>query len=257
MIIIMREFDSSPGRTILIPVIIGIIITASVVSGAYFISTYTPTNPPTGTTTSTSTTTEPTETTTTTTMPVGTYGELAADFINSRRDDIVFFWHYNNSFVNQNLSAYYDEQHSGAYVDGLYMLNTNLTPMVRLLFHPYHDNIRGEGEITQLEWEMLSGLLVDDGIKLMPNSESTQELWPPDYMVEVCFLDGTSFHLSYFRSTGLVFIAEGTWSGFNEYGWAMSSFDDDSIRWLDEDGHLQAYLTALFDTVTTNVDYPE
>jgi hypothetical protein len=257
----MREYDSSPGRTILLPVLIGVIITASVVSGAYYFANM-PTIPTTSTTTSptTSMTTSPTSTTTepttTTSVPVKTYGALAADYLDSRRDDVVFFWHYNNSFVNQNLSAYYDSQHTGAYVDGLYMLN-EIEPMVRLLFHPYHENIRGEGNISQLEWETLGGQLIDDGIRQMPNSDTTADLWPPDYMVEVCFEDGTSFHISYLKSAGLVYVANGTWSGFDEYGWAMSTFDYENGWWLQEAGHLQAYLTTLFDTITTHVSYPE
>ena len=262
----MREYDTSTGRTVFVPILIGIIITASVVSGAFFFANYNPTTGTTSTTTTTTggstSTTEPTSTITTnpTTPTVKTYGVLAAEYINSRRSDIVFFFHYNCTFVNQNLSSYYDSIHSGAYVDGLYMLNENESPFIRVLFHPYSANLKGEGNITQLQWESLSGMLVDDGIAKMPNAishpDDPYQNFPPRYMVVVCFLDGTSFNLFFDGVSETVFIANGTWSGFNEYGWAITSYSGTG-QWLIEDGHLTAYLESLYDIVTESVTYPE
>jgi hypothetical protein len=262
----MREYDTGTGRTIFVPILIGIIITASVVSGALFFANYNPTTGTTSTTTTTTggstQTTGPTSTTTIPTTPtVKTYGQLAAEYINSRRSDIEFFFHFNCSFVNQNLSSYYNSIHPGAYVDGLYMLNVNESPFIRVLFAPYYDNIKGEENITQLQWETLSGMLVDDGIANMPNAIShpsdPYENFPPEYMTVVCFVDGSAFNLFFDEASGTVYIANGTWSGFNEYGWAMTSYDYSNGQWLIEDGHLNTYLESLYDIVTENVAYPE
>ena len=63
--------------------------------------------------------------------------------------------------------------------------------------------------------------------------------------------------ISFLKSANMVYVANGTWSGFDENGWAMTNFDYENGWWLQEDGYLAAYLTSLYDTVTTHVSYPE
>ncbi|MGY5852506.1 MAG: hypothetical protein RTU92_02955, partial [Candidatus Thorarchaeota archaeon] len=127
----MKEYDSGFSRTILMPVTVAVILTVAIFSGAVFLTSLpTTTEPPTTTIPTTTTTTLPTTPTTTTTTPVGTYGALAADYITSRQNDIDFFWACNNTFVNGDLSSFYDGQHSGAYVDSVRMTNGVSTPSI-------------------------------------------------------------------------------------------------------------------------------
>jgi hypothetical protein len=192
---------------------------------------------------------------------VGTYGALAADYINGRQNDIVFFWTCNNTFVNGDLSSFYDGQHSGAYVDAIRMTEGTHTPSIVVLFAPWSSYTYGNGTISQIELAALRATLVDDGIRLMANAEThpedPYENYPPTFSIDIYFTDNTFFDLVYSSVDNLVSIRNGTWTGnIGSNGYPQISGFSDTIYWLEEGGYLSDFISDFYEAITTNVSYP-
>lgn len=212
-----------------------------------------PVNP----TTTPTTTTPPT---TTTTSPGGGYGALATRYLNNMRDNVVFMWTRNNSFVNGDLTAYYQQQSSEAYVDGVYMIQNESGHFIDIFFAPYSANITGSGELTETQWNSMSGALIDNGIALMADATShpIEPQYMPAFYIDIYFDDLTFFHLQYTSQDGLIQMINGTWTGgFTEYGWP----DQDPLNytegdWVLEGGYLDYPLGIMYDTITETVSYP-
>jgi hypothetical protein len=241
----VREYDSGIGKTVLAPVIIAVLIVAGFGVTLFW--------PPGGNGTTTTTTT------TTTNGGGDGYGPLAATFLNSKREDVVFFWMCNSSFVNDDLSSFYDQQHAGAFVDGVQMWRNDTDYCrIEVLFRSAE---RGSGEVGPTTWFSLSGSLIDDGIGQMDDALSHPEDWwntgPPDFFVEVYFEDLTMFYMGYTSSNGLVYICNGTWAGYyTPWGWPEPG-DYYEGHWLTEGGHLQTPISMFYSTITNTVSYPE
>ena len=170
----------------------------------------------------------------------------------------IFFWIYNCSFVNEDLSGYYDAQHSGAFVDGVIMWkNSTEFCLVEVLFAPWESDTIGTGEITNSTFNTLSGALVDDAIGNMPDAtESGWGEFPIDFVIDVFFQDGTFFCLMFWTDTGLCNIYNGTWDGFTEYGWPNITNYFEGY-YLQENGLLDAPKAQFFSAITGAVSYPE
>ncbi len=239
----MRNYDTGISNKVLASVIVAVIITTGVFIAA--------TNLPDG---------GGTNTTTTPTNPVGGLGARAALYLNSMRDNVVYYWMCNSTFVNLNLSEYYDGVHPGAFVDGVYMTDNVTGGEITVLFSPYDLNIRGEGSLTETEWNSLSGLLIDDGIGQMVEAVSHPndwpDTWPVDFYMTVYFNDNTCFLVGYTSSDGLVYIVNGTWSGIINDRLSPPILSYDAGHWLVEGGHFQVPLQNLYTAITTKVSYP-
>jgi hypothetical protein len=241
----VREYDSGIGKTALAPVIIAVLIVAGFGVTLFW--------PPGGNGATTTTTT------TTTNGGGDGYGPLAATFLNSKREDVVFFWMCNSSFVNEDLSTFYDQQHAGAFVDGVQMWrNSTNYCRIEVLFSPAEE---GSGEVGPTTWFSLSGSLIDDGIGQMDDALSHPDYWPQtypiDFFVEVYFEDLTMFYIGYTSSDGLVYICNGTWTGsYTAWGWPETG-DYFEGHWLTEGGHLQTPISMFYSTITNTVSYPE
>ncbi|UCE09384.1 MAG: hypothetical protein JSW61_10460 [Candidatus Thorarchaeota archaeon] len=247
----MREYDTGMSRTLFV-----VIIAAIVVSSGFMIAAFWAPDGPNGPTTT------PPTTTPTTSPPGGGYGALAAEYLNSRRDDVVFMFTCNNTMVNVELTAHYQQTEPTAYVDGVYMRKDGSSYSIDVLFAPYDHNIVGHGEITQVQWETMSGAIVDDGLAQMADATTHPENWPsemPAFYVSIYFDDNTFFYFGYTSTDGFVWIMNGTWSGsYNEWGWPQdTSHDYENGRWLVEGGHLQTPISVMRDTITGAVSYPE
>ena len=237
----MRNYDTGISSKVFAAVIVAVVIT----SGVVFIGM----NLPGGGVT-------PTTTPTTTGSMTG-LGARAADYLNSMRDNVVYYWMSNSTFVNLNLSTYYDSMHPGAYVDAVYMTENETGGEINVLFHPYYDNIVGKGVLTENEWNSLSGLLIDDGVGQMEEASSHPSGdWPqslPDFYMYAYFNDYTYFFVGYTAMDGFVFLQNGTWVS-DEYGPHPISWE--SGYWLEENGFLQTPLLNLYTAITTKVSYP-
>ena len=189
-------------------------------------------------------------------------GYQVAEFINSKRENVQFYWMCNSTFVNQNITDYYTQSEPSAFVDGIKMNRTATGGEIILLFAPWHAGITGVGQISTTEWNTISGTIVDDGIGQMeaPDTPPTGEFplsWPIDFYFSIYFDDDTCFMAGFSYSDGYLFIQNGTWSGeFSPYGWPITTGWDDGT-WLVEDGHLTAGIEALYTSITTSVSYPE
>jgi hypothetical protein len=201
-------------------------------------------------------------TTTTPTTPTGTVtglGARAADYLNSMRDNVVYYWMSNSTFVNLNLSTYYDGMHPGAFVDAVYMTENETGGEISVVFSPWEDNTIGTGTLTENEWNSLSGSLIDDGVGQMEEASSHPtgdwpHTLPVDFYMYAYFNDSTFFYIGYTGSDGFVFIQNGTWV---EVDGRPRSTSTNEGYWLLENGHLQTPLLNLYTAITTKVSYPE
>ncbi len=240
----MRNYDTGISSRVYAAVIVAVVISAGVVIVGL--------NLPGGGVTPTTTTS------TTVTGPMNGLGARAADYLNSMRDNVVYYWMSNSTFVNLNLSTYYDSVHPGAFVDGVRMTENETGGQINVLFHPYYDNIVGTGVLTETEWNSLSGSLIDDGIGQMEEATSHPSgdwphIWPIDFYMYACFNDFTYFFFGFTSSDGFVFLQNGTWV-MDDGRPQPITFEDG--YWLIEDGHLQTPLLSLYTTITTKVSYP-
>lgn len=184
-------------------------------------------------------------------------GARTADFLNSMRDNVEFYFIANSSFVNQDLTDFYAQSEPTAFVDGVMMNRTESGGQIDVLFSPWTSGIIGSGAITPTQWNSLSGLIVDDGIGQMNESETTPDLGmgPLDLYFAMFFNDSTCFYLQYSSTSGLVQIYNGTWTGEFVDGWPVGGSTSDPY-WLVEDGHLATAINALYATITSTVSYP-
>jgi len=236
----MRNYETGISSKVFASVLVAVVITAGVVIVAI--------NLPGGgiTPTTTPTTTSPTN-------PTYSLGARAATYLNSMRDNVVYYWMSNSTFVNLDLSTYYDGVHSGAFVDG---------GEINILFSPYGSDIVGTGTLTENEWNGMSGSIIDDGIGQMetaanPPTSDWPHTFPIDFYMYVCFNDNSFFYIGYTSSDGLVFLQNGTWSGSVHDQGGPHPITWDVGYWLDEGGHLEVPLQNLYTTITTSVSYPE
>ncbi|MBD3407661.1 MAG: hypothetical protein GF411_16205 [Candidatus Lokiarchaeota archaeon] len=243
----MKEYSDGFSRTAITLVVIAVVIS----SGILVVSLMQPN----GNTTTTTTTT------TTATNNGAGYGSAAVDYIESRRDDVVFYWSSNNTLVNEDLSSYYQATEPSAFVDGVFINQTESGADISVLFSPYHENIVGEGSIDSDTYETMNGALLDEGIGLMEDASthpsSFPSTWPIELYIYIFFDDNTFFYLGHTSSDGYVFIRNGTWDGFTSGGDpSITGFVGDG-HWLIEGGHLQTGISSLYSVITNNVDYPE
>jgi hypothetical protein len=200
-------------------------------------------------------------TTTTPTNPVSGLGAKAALYLNSMRDNVVYYWMCNSTFVNENLSDYYDSIHPGAFVDGVYMTQNATGGAINVIFSPYDLNIVGKGSVTENEWNSVSGSLIDDGIGQMQEaanhpSGDWPHTWPVDFYMTVFFNDNTCFFVGYTAFDALVYIVNCTWSGIIDDRLSPPILSWGEGYWLSEGGHFGVSLQILFTTIITAVSYP-
>lgn len=195
------------------------------------------------------------------TDPTG-LGARTAEFLNSMRDDVEFYFIFNSTFVNQDISDFYALTQPGAFVDGIQMNRTPTGGEISVLFSPYDAGIIGTGQITTNDWNSLTGMLVDDGIGNMDEPETAPgpydfpTTWPIDFYIAIYFEDNTCFYAGYTSTDGLFFLQNGTWTGAFANGWPIPETYADGA-WLLEGGHLSAAIDAFYTTITSTVDYPE
>jgi hypothetical protein len=245
----LKEFDSGINRNTILAVVLALIVGIAMVTSSILWTSHH--GPPIPTTT----------TTPTTGPPADGYGPLAAQYINSRRDDVVAFWVYNCTLVNVDISNYYHQTEPSAYVDGVLMKRSGEETNVEVLFHPYTADLVGTGSLDVEEWNALSGSIVDDGIGQMIDAVSHPtyfpDSWPPRFHLEIFFNDNTFFFCGFTVEDGLVYIQYGTWTGgYRESGWPDVTGYNGGGNWLVEDGCLQAPMTNFYNAITQKVSYP-
>jgi len=236
----MRNYETGIITKAMAAIVIAVVVT----TGVYLAATNTPSGDP----------TPPTS-------PTGV-GARAALYLQSMRDNVEYYWMSNSTFVNEDLTSYYDAQHSGAFLDGLYMEKTETGGEINLLFAPWDQNIIGTGTLSETEWNSMSGSLIDDGLGMMESVEDPPEsdwphTWPVDFYMFVCFNDSTFFYFGYTSGDGLAFIQNGTYSGSpTDVSGPIIETWSDGI-WLDAGDYLTVPLQNLYTTITSTVSYPE
>lgn len=252
----LKEYDPGMGKSTLVSFIIAIVVVTGVLSAAFILPNIPTETVPTHTTNDTTTRTTP--------PPNGgnNFGPLAAEYLINRREDVEFYWIYNCTFVNLNISHFYQQSVPSAYVDGIKMWSNATSAFIQVLFSPYHENIIGLGEISLDEWNTLAGSLINNGLQRMDDAASHPDDFfnSPgmiDFLVEVYFTDNTYFSLGFKDYYGVVYINNATWSGgFSENGWPIHE-QSYSGYWLEEGGHLRQAMIDFFNAITQSVTYPE
>jgi len=184
-------------------------------------------------------------------------GALTAEFLNSMRENVQHYFVANCSLVNEDITGFYQQTEPTAFVDGIMLNRTGTGGTIDVLFSPWTAHIVGSGSISTTEWNSLSGIIVDDGIGQMNESESAPgpEMWPPDLYFAIFFDDLTSFYVQFSSAEGLVIIQNGTWTGEYIDGWPVSATFGEEF-YLEEDGHFTAAIDALYSVITSTVSYP-
>ena len=226
-------------------IVVAVVITAGVFAASVWFPNQ-PTNP---------------TTPTTPTTPTGGYGPLAVEYLETRRDDVEFYFLYNCSLVNEDLSSFYDQTESGAFVDMVKMISNGSHVNIEVSFSPWSADLVGRGAITDADWALLNGALIDNGLGMMTDAtehpDDFPHTWPVTFLANIYFDDFTFFEMGYTESDGMVFIRNGTWTGeFNEWGQPDVTGHASFGYWLNEGGHLGTPLTDLSTAITENVQYP-
>ena len=237
----MKEYDTGLNVTALSAIVIAVVVVGGLFAASMLIPPITPT-------------------TTTPTTTGGSYGIRAAEYLNSRRDDIAFYWLYNSTFVNEDLSSFYSESHAGAFVDGVKMEQTESGGDIEVLFAPWDHSIVGTGSVDTTTWETLGGNLVDGALAQMTDHENQDmewpHTWPVSFIIEIYFDDNTFLGLGYTESDQLVHIQNGTWSGgFTEWGWPDVTGFSEGYN-LNAGGLMDAPIQSFYNAITQNVAYP-
>ncbi|MHA1907993.1 MAG: hypothetical protein ACW98Y_11905 [Candidatus Thorarchaeota archaeon] len=238
----MKQYDTGMSTAMTSAIVIAIIVVSGLFAVTVFYPDWIPTTTP---------------TTTTPTTPNGGFGIRAADYLNSRRGDVTFYWIFNCSFVNIDLTGFYSQVESSAFVDGVKMLQTEDGANIEVLFSPYDANIIGIGNLSVSQWENLGGSLVNT-LDDLPDSDSIPELteWYPTFNIGIHFNDGTFLAMQYFGADQKLDLTNGTWDGFTEWGWPDITSYDYTPHWLDTGGLLDGPIGNFYTSITENAPYP-
>ncbi|MFW9930236.1 MAG: hypothetical protein ACFFD1_12650 [Candidatus Thorarchaeota archaeon] len=140
---------------------------------------------------------------------IGKVGRLLAKYFETRGPDVEFSWAFNNSIINLNVT-----ESSGTYVDGVVTYgsidNESITNIT--LVHP-----------NGLEFALTdSGQLktvADKFIQAMENLDNQSEtinswddFWPPTFLWDIAFKDGTSLSLVYSQEKHVFAAVNGTYT---------------------------------------------
>ncbi|TFG13120.1 hypothetical protein EU537_07360 [Candidatus Thorarchaeota archaeon] len=236
----MRNYETNLRTSIVAAVAFALIIVGSFLAVTFFL--------PDGVTTPTNAT-------------GGSFGIRAAEYLNTRRDDVEFYWMSNSTFVNENLTNYYQRNEPTAFVDAVRMTKASEHGLIEVLFTPCTANLVGTGEIPLHQWNIMSGALVDNAIAQMSDAEEYPDnfpsTWPIDFYVSIFFDDDTFFYLGYTSSDQMVYVQNGTWTGsLTEYGHPEITGYAETGFWLNSDGLLIGPLESFYNIITENVGYP-
>lgn len=237
----MKHYDTGLSNKAVASVIVACLVTVGVFAAAVYLPGF-PGGP------------------TTPTTPVDSLGSRVADYINSMEANVDFCWISNCSLVND-LTTYYDGQHSGAYVDGVFINKTNGAYDINVLFSPYYENIVGTATISSGTWASFTTSFVDNGIGQMEENTSIADddfprVFPVDLYFYMYFNDSTFLFGGFTASDGNFFVRNGTWDGFTEWGHPdFTGWLDEGV-WLAEGGHMAQPMADLYTLISSNVSYP-
>jgi hypothetical protein len=239
----VKNFDTGLSRKALASVMVACLITVGVFAAAIYLPGFPggPTGP---------------------TNPSASLGAQVAAYLISRADDVEFYWMSNCTLVNEDLTAYYNAQHAGAFVDGVYVNRSGSNHEIVVLFSPYDVAPVGRGNISVDDWTMITASIIDNGIAKMEGAgseapEETPSAFPLELYFSIFFNDDTCFLAGFSNTDGYMWMHNGTWSGgFESNGHPeVTSWDFNPIFLL-EGGHLAAATVYLHDAVTSAVSYP-
>jgi hypothetical protein len=173
----------------------------------------------------------------------------------------VYMFLCNCTLINDNLTNYYKQFNSSAYVDTIEFREYNDTVQIKVLFAPWTANIIGTGEISSELWGTLCSSIVDNGILVMNQTanhpDDFNDAWPFDLYLQIYYDDLTFQHIGYGKSNGLIAITSGTWTGqYYTHGVPIKEEWNSKTTWLVEDGFFRNAMSNLYNIVTANVQYP-
>ena len=196
------------------------------------------------------------------TDPSGSLGSRVASYLNSRADDVEFYWMSNCTLVNVDLTEFYDSQHSGAFVDGVYVNRSGSDHEIAVLFSPYDTAPVARGDISVSQWTSITTSIIDNGIAQMEDAgdsapEDTPSAFPLDIYLAIYFNDNTCFIAGFSSTDGYFWMHNGTWTGgFNSHGHPETTGWDPNPIWLLEGGHMASAISELYTAITSTVSYP-
>ncbi|NHJ02963.1 MAG: hypothetical protein EAX86_12575 [Candidatus Heimdallarchaeota archaeon] len=152
-------------------------------------------------------------------------GERIAARMAEAEENISHVWCYNNSFVNGNLSEYYE-----MYIDGLSIGKSLNDSLIMALIH---EPLAESTEVSQssLNSVMASFRSAVTNVAGYSSVSDLMEIWPPNFMIDIAYEDGTSLSLIFSKTHQVLSIHNGTWefSPHYRYGIQLLDFTRESI----------------------------
>lgn len=149
-------------------------------------------------------------------------GERIAARMAAAEENISYVWCYNNSFVNFNLSEYY----SPLYIDGVSIGRSLNSSVVMALIH------EPLAEIEEVSQSSLNSVMAGFRTAVSNIGDYSQitnidDIWPPDFLIDIGYEDGTSFSLVYSKEEQVLSFLNGTWelAPFYRYGIQVLMFN--------------------------------
>ena len=146
-----------------------------------------------------------------------TVGAQIAQYMEELEDQIVFFWSYNNTWVNENLTNIYSQ-----YIDGLLagMNKTTNETIIALVHEPQADSATVDLRKVTILFEDFRTLIGD-----LSNTTdlSLQDVFPPTFMIDIAYSDNNSISLVYSAELSVLGVLNGTWQYDLYYEWGFDN----------------------------------
>ncbi|MFW9904748.1 MAG: hypothetical protein ACFFFH_10480 [Candidatus Thorarchaeota archaeon] len=139
-------------------------------------------------------------------IPTGGIGAKIAARMAASNDNISYVWCYNNTWVNINLSDYYDP----LYIDGIRVGLVNDTPRMALIHEP-------SAELADINQEDLNNVMgnFQNAIKILNDTSQSftgiMDIWPPSFICDIAYEGGNSLSLIFSQKYSVLSVLNGTW----------------------------------------------
>jgi hypothetical protein len=186
-----------------------------------------------------------------------TLGKIIAKQMETKESNIEYVWIYNNTWVNVELSAHYYPAHDKM-IDGLLFGYIEENFSLALIHEP-------EADITQINRSELSPIMTKFRTAIVPlnttslDVQSIDDMWPPSFLMDIAYVDGSSFSIAFSQQYSVLGFFEGNWTQTEWDFWGVKviqfSYNTDNFTFLDITdvsdfyaalGSLAAYIFSTF-----------
>ncbi len=149
-----------------------------------------------------------------------TVGAKIAQQMEELEDQIVFFWSYNNTWVNLNLSNMYSD-----FIDGLLagINQTTNESIIALVHEPSTSS-------ATIDFNQITSIFHDFRTLVKTLSNTTNRdlnsVFPSTFMIDIAYSDNSSISLIFSKEQRVLGVINGTWQYDLYYNWGF-----DNVHW--------------------------